>query len=310
MAYPPIPRVWATAMLAAAALFGATACAPLNPQLRIADTSQGSPPAAEFSINWNTATSMGTQLTIRGPQQAFTGNLATPQTLADPVSPASLAVLQPGVYFGDMRWDYRRLFSGATESTSANAGFQVMEPGGCFSFGFASPNSTNAQGWSFGKYYRGETDLLASQTGQAQMLLANSQMTMLVVPNELRLPSTEPFWRADMDSPSLESNPGWTNAQGVSFDVGTRYATQADQLKVQPVLTVRKADGTVAKFAEIDAAGNRVFRSLGQWTNESVPIPLPAGSRVLHVALRIWGALPLPAGQTIQITVDNVCPRP
>ncbi len=310
MAYPQIPRCWATATLVVAALFGATACAPLNQQLRIDDAPQGSPARAEFSINWNTATSMGTQLTIRGPQQAFTGSLATPQTLVDPASPANLVLLSPGVYYGNMNWDYRRLFSGTTESKSASASFQVLEPNGCFSFDFASANSINAQGWSFDKYYLGETTTLASQTGQAQMQLANNQMTMFVVPNELRLPSTEPFWRVDMNSPALEANPGWANAQGVSFDVGARFATQAAQLKVQPVLTVRKADGTVAKFAEIDAAGNRVFRSLGQWTNESVGIPLPAGSRVLNVALRVWGAMPLPPGQSIQITFDNVCPRP
>jgi len=289
------------------------ACAPLSPDLRISDVQVGNPATDDYGINANTATIVGTKLVVQGPIDPNQSPNRVNQI--NPPNPAPLGILPPGRYFGVVTWDYKRLFSGNVETiNSSSVDFQVVEPNGCFSFNFSSRPAVagawtpSTQGWSTSQYFIGDTNVLASQTSRAQIYPLNDQIVVNVIPNVLRTPSTVPQWRTDVGSPSLEKNAPWQTTQGLQYYIGANFYSGAN-LKAQSILVVRKADGTVALFAE-GTQTNRVFHSIAQWTQITSPIPLPPGSTVLGAIVRIFGLMPLPPGPDIKITIDDICPVP
>ncbi len=300
--------------LLAALVCALAACAPLSPDLRIADVQGGSPAVAEFGINPNTATINSSRLRIYGVFDPF----QSPRVVVDqasPSSPSTLGVLAPGTYFGAMEWTYQRLFSGTPETiNSSSASFQVIEPNGCFSFNFtpAPPGAANwtagTQGWTASQYFVADSNVLASQTAWPVIQPLNNQLNLLVNANALRANSTVPLWRTDLRTPSLENNAPWQTAQGMRFSIGAnRYSNL--NLQSQSILTVRNPDGSFTLFAEGTQA-NRVFNPITGTAQVSSPIALPPGSKVVGATVRIFGVLPLPAGPDISIMLDDVCPLP
>lgn len=288
-------------------------CAPLNPTLNIDDVPVGNGASATFGITSNTASIIGSSLLITGPVDP---NQAVNRfRLNNPASPADLGVLPPGRYLGNMTWTYKRLFSGTPETINAStADFQVREPNGCFRFNFSAPPAgatswtPGTQGWAASQFYVGDTSVLASTSAVPAIYPYAEQLRMVVHPNALRTPSTVPLWRTDVQSPSLENNPGWQNAQGIQYWISAdRYSNL--NLQVQSILHVRKADGTTALFAE-GTQTTRIFHPIAQWTQVVSPIPLPPGAKILGASIRIFGLLPLPAGPDIVFTLDDICPVP
>lgn len=288
-------------------------CAPLNPSLKIDDAPVGGAASAESGINSNTATILGSSLLITGPVDPNQANNRI--RLSNPGSPADLGVLPPGRYFGNMQWSYQRMFSGTPETINASSvDFQVLEPDGCFTFNFGAPPpgagawTPSTQGWSASQFFVGDTDVLASQTAIPGLSPLNNQLDLLIHPNALRASSTVPLWRTDVQSPSLEKNAAWQTATGIQYWISASRYTNLN-LQVQSILRVRKADGTIALFAE-GMQGNRVFYPINTWSPVVSPIALPAGSTVVGAIIRIFGLLPLPTGPDINIKLGSICPKP
>lgn len=290
-----------------------SACAPINPALRIDSVVVGSPASASFSIDPNTATMRGSRLVVRGPVDPNQNGIRI--DVADPASPLALGVLPPGRYSGELSWRYQRLFSGTPESISASpADFQVMEPGGCFSFNFGSPPANavnwtpNTQGWSASRFMQGDSDVPVPLPATPGLTVGSEQLVASVPADPLNWPTPRTLRHTDIQSPPLASNPAWQAARGLRYAVGgTPYASL--DLRVQSILVVRKADGSTEKFAE-GTPENRVFHRVGNWTAVTSPIPLPPGSTVVGAIVRVFGMLPLPPGNDVRVILDDICPLP
>jgi hypothetical protein len=300
------------AMLSAASLLGA--CAAPSTSLSVNDAELGSPNLAYPSFQANGANLNSSTLRAAG---------AVVPTTAYPVEIGPLA---PGEYVAEYATNFQRLFSGQVETQRATASFRVREPSGCFSFNRPSGGVpfawNNLQGWSAGGYYVAGTSTPASQTCSPSYHVAdtygsespdpadgNGGVRLFIYANCLRTPAVNNNqWHTDFSSPDLSAYPKWQGISGFSFAIRTSRMSGVNP-QVQSIVTVRKADGTVATIAEGTQA-NRVFHPVtGTYQTISSPISIPAGATVMGARVRIFGTLPL-MPPDFEIDVDNFCPVP
>ncbi len=114
------------------------------------------------------------------------------------------------------------------------------------------------------------------------------------------------FWRISYLPPDLQNRPEWQNMQGVSL----RFLSEAVGLYVQPLIKVRKTDGSVVHLLQRDN-NNPVFHEIASntWQLIEFPTQLPADvEAVLNVEIRLFGKLPgLPFNYDMESFLDGVC---
>lgn len=201
----------------------------------------------------------------------------------------------------------------ATGQTSLIVGPQA----GCFNFNLGN----NLQGWTAAGMFDGDgnTQVVAANLiptwndlfGFRSVAIDNDGGLLLSLNGNLFPPNQFPsgFSRFDFRSPNLGTNANWQNIRGLSFRFSSNVilATQ-----VQPILQIRKVDGTTTSFRPVDSTGAPIFFSVfGSdgvgFQKFAADIPLPAGATVLGVHLRVFHAAggATPTG----VVLDGVCPR-
>ena len=176
-------------------------------------------------------------------------------------------------------WTAVGMFNGDQSANLNNAG---LIPTWNSSFGFLSPNSADADG-----------GLVLNVTGN-------------VIPPAASLPSG--FSRFDFRSPDMTTDTRWQGIRGISFRMATDIV---GMLQVQPLLAVRRPDGTNSFLRQVDSSGNPVFITL--FGGEALfrvfvaNIPVPAGYTVLSTHLRVFN--PVGSLHPSFVILDGVCPR-
>jgi hypothetical protein len=201
-------------------------------------------------------------------------------------------------------------------SASRNAAFLVGAQQGCFNFN----QGNNLQGWTTVGIFNGDAPdpiapiasalawsdpfgFLSVATNNDGALLLN----LITTPNPAAALLPSGFWRIDFRSPDLAAQTAWQGIRGVSFRMATN---PAGILQVQPILQVRRPDGTTTFFRPMNGAtpvfltlisGEMVYRVL------SADISVPADYTVIGARLRVFGA----ANSTLPdaVAVDGICPR-
>ena len=117
------------------------------------------------------------------------------------------------------------------------------------------------------------------------------------------------FWRFGFVSPDLASNSGWQGVDVVEFRVAATGV-----LKLQPIVTFIREDGTVGNSAPTDpTTGDFLFYGVepSAWTTFAGPVAVPANATVTGVRIRVFGepaVVQLLEGAPRDIYLDSVCP--
>ena len=115
------------------------------------------------------------------------------------------------------------------------------------------------------------------------------------------------FYRLDLRSPQLTANSAWQGIRGVSL----RLSHNLFGVQVQPLLHVRRPDGTTTFFRQQDAAGNPVFLATPAQGYRALiaDITPPADHTVIGVHVRVFGPAGAVFGNESMLFLDGVCPR-
>jgi hypothetical protein len=211
------------------------------------------------------------------------------------------------------------VFPATTTTTQDTRGvqFSVGAPAGCFHFN----QGASLQGWTVAGPFDGDSaSNLAQDTlvpmwlSSAGFLSADAQdadgALVLPVPSSL-FPDADlfqsGFYRLDLRSPALATNASWQGIRGLSL----RLSHSLIDVQVQALLQVRRPDGTITFFRQVDAAGNPVFLPvpIQGYRTVIVDVTPPADHTVIGVHVRVFG----PAGSVFfnerMLILDGVCPR-
>ena len=206
-----------------------------------------------------------------------------------------------------------------TVSATRQTSFLVGPQAGCFNFNVAN----SLQGWSTAGMFNGDqsAQVVAANLiptwndGFGFLSLANSDNDgglLLMLNGALFQPASafpSGFSRFDFRSPDLSANTDWQGIRGVSFRVSSNSILVT---QVQPLLRIRKSSGAETFFRPVDSTGAPIFFTLlGSdgvgFEVFAADIPLPAGSTVLGMHLRVFHATGSPTPSAV--VVDGVCPR-
>lgn len=204
--------------------------------------------------------------------------------------------------------------------------FIIGAPASCFAF----DSGNNTQGWTVDGIYDGDTQVKVTQCSDTlfQNILwddltnwpggpyndGKGSMLLFVTPTCFPTQSSQlqNSWRFDLVSPSLEGNSDWQNIGGYTFRVKTNApGTFNTGMIVQALLKLRKVDGTITWYRQVDTNNQPVWHVLDStdWKVIEWPIPIPANWVVLDVHIRVFG-VPQAVYPEGVIHLDGICPLP
>lgn len=204
-----------------------------------------------------------------------------------------------------------------TTQDAASVQFTVGAPTGCFQFN----QGFNLQGWTVAGPFDGDTASNLAQDTLTPTWLSNAGFLspgaqdadgalVLPVPEQL-FPDPDlfqsGFYRLDLRSPQLAANASWQGVRGVSL----RLSHNLFGVQVQPLLQLRRPDGTTTFFRQVDAAGNPVFLTVPAQGYRTLiaDITPPADHTVTGVHIRVFGPAGTVFGNEQMLFLDGVCPR-
>jgi hypothetical protein len=205
----------------------------------------------------------------------------------------------------------------STTQDAASVQFGVGAPAGCFQFN----QGFSLQGWTAAGPFDGDSAINVAQDTLVPTWLSNAGFLSpgaqdndgaFVLPVQEQLfPDPDlfqsGFYRLDLRSPTLANNAAWQGVTGVSL----RMFHNLFGVQVQPLLQLRRPDGSTTFFRQVDAAGNPVFLAVPAQGYRTLiaDITPPADHTVIGVHVRVFGPSGMVFGNEQMLFLDGVCPR-
>lgn len=323
-------RRWLAAAWVLALPLGPAACAPTIEDIEIDEVTEGEPIPVEAEITPYLSHLRDVRLAVgphpppHGPYQ----DAGVLTEIADNRYEGTSAGQTYGGYELRVEVDYRYgFFPFVSDTRHKVKTFLVDGPPSCFTF---DGEGVELDGWRIEGVYDGDLpdpvadpDLPffwldssnwpepkdAARAGDTRGAAIFS-IDLVDIPADPDLYSTG-YWRVSLVSPDLTGRSAWQSPDG-----GIRFwiMTEAKDLDVQPLLRVRRADGTTVHLFEKGPQGKPVFHRIettGAWLEIAWRFELPDDvSEVLEAEVRIFGAVgDLAYNNGAESFLDGVCPR-